>query len=360
MFLSPPVSVTDTRATSAYNGIPFTQPYPAPAVIAVTPTTGIQTIFPDSKNTYNTRWSLSIQRALRENLLLDAAYVGSHSVRDRLSSNQNQPQVIGNANTRPYPQIGVITTGSTDGLSSFHSGQLKVEQRELKGLTYIASYTWSKGIDAGGNSTFGNSSGPQDNYNRIAGERGLVAFDHRHRFVVNTIYDLPGKITANNVADKLINGWQVNGIVTIQSGSPITITRQTTLPGFSGGNNLRPDQICDPNIDVRTPQRWFATECFVNPGDRFGTAGRATVTAPGQNQWDISLLKNLNMTERVRMQFRAEFFNAFNRPQYFSPNVTFTLPAGNAFGAITPNASFGKISQAGDARQIQLGLKFYY
>ena len=80
----------------------------------------------------------------------------------------------------------------------------------------------------------------------------------------------------------------------------------------------------------------------------------------GQNQWDISLLKNVAMTERVRMQFRAEFFNAFNRPQYFSPNVTFTIPANNVIGGTTPNASFGKISQAGDARQIQLGLKLYY
>ena len=95
-------------------------------------------------------------------------------------------------------------------------------------------------------------------------------------------------------------------------------------------------------------------------GNRFGSAGRTTVKAPGQNQLDISLLKNVQWTERVRMQFRTEFFNAFNRPQYFAPNVTFTLPAGNAIGATTPSASFGQISQAGDARQIQFGLKFYY
>ena len=161
--------------------------------------------------------------------------------------------MIGDANTRPYPQIGAINTASTDGLSSFHSGQLKIEQREMKRSDlHRVLHLGRRAIDVGGNSTFGNASGPQDNYDRIAGERGLVAVDHRHRLVVNTIYNVPLKITANNIAEKLVNGWQVNSIVTIQSGNPISILRQTTLPGFSGGNNLRPDQVCDPNIDVRS------------------------------------------------------------------------------------------------------------
>ena len=265
MFLSPPVSVTDNRATSTYDGIPFTQPFLGPAVIAVTPATSIQTIVADSRNTYNTRWSLSVQRALVENVLMDVAYVGSHSVGDRLSSNPNQPRVIGDANSRPYTQIGVINLSSTDGLSSYNSGQVKIEQRAFKGVTSIASYTFAKGIDAGGNMTFGNSSSPQDNLNRIAGERGLMAFDHRHRFVVNAIYDLPFKSAGNHVVDKVVGGWQLSGIVTVQSGNPITVTRSTTLPGFVGGNNLRPDQVCDPHLDNPTPAKWFATECFVNP-----------------------------------------------------------------------------------------------
>src|SRR5439155_20492973 len=146
MFLSPPSTQVESRSASTFNSVPFGNPFPNPPAVIVTPNTNINAIFPDSKNTYNTRWSLSVQRAIRENLLVDVAYVGSHSVRDRLTSNQNQPLIIGDANSRPYPQIGNITTGTTDGMSSYESGQLKVEQRNVKGMTFIGSYTWSKNM----------------------------------------------------------------------------------------------------------------------------------------------------------------------------------------------------------------------
>lgn len=357
MFLGPPSSQQESRTTTVYNGIPFDSPFPNPPAIVVTPNTDINTVVPDSASTYTMRWSLSLQHALQENLLLDLTYVGSNSLRDRLSHNANQPLVIGNPNSRPYPQIGSISAGTTDGKANYHSGQAKLEQRAYKGLTMITSYTWSKNIDVGGNSSFGNSSSPQDTRDRHKGERALSAFDHRHRLSWSFLYDIPLGANLNGAAEKVLGGWQFSGIVTLQTGQPLTIQRSGILPGFRGGNSLRPDQICDPKLDNATPERWFKTECFVHPGDRFGTAGRSTITAPGQNQWDLSLIKNTGLTESTRLQMRFEFFNAFNRPQYFAPNVTF-VPG--AVGAPTGSPAFGRITQAGDARQIQLGLKLFF
>ncbi|MBI4474688.1 MAG: hypothetical protein HY646_18600 [Acidobacteria bacterium] len=357
MFLGPPSSQQESRTTTVFNGIPFDNPFPNPPAIVVTPNTDINTVVQDSASTYTMRWSLSFQHALQENLLLDLTYVGSNSLHDRLSHNANQPLQIGNPNSRPYPQIGSISTGSTDGKANYHSGQFKLEQRSLKGLTTIASYTWSKHIDVGGNSSFGNSSAPQDTRDRHKGERGLTAFDHTHRLSWSFLYEIPLGSNLTGAAGKVLGGWQLSGIATLQTGQPLTIGRSGALPGFRGGNSLRPDMVCDPRLDNPTPERWFKTECFVHPGDRFGTAGRSVITAPGTNNWDLSLIKNTQWSDDVRLQVRFEFFNAFNRPQYFAPNVTF-VPG--AAGATTSSTAFGRITQAGDARQIQLGLKLYY
>jgi hypothetical protein len=130
------------------------------------------------------------------------------------------------------------------------------------------------------------------------------------------------------------------------------------LPGFIGGNSLRPDLICDPKLDNPTPEKWFRTECFVHPGDRFGTSGVGIIRAPGIHQYDLSLLKNMRSGEDLNVQLRFEFFNAFNRPQYYSPNTSFVPPS--AVGLPTTSATFGRIGQAGDPRQIQLGLKLFF
>jgi hypothetical protein len=357
MFLGPPSSQQESRTTTVYSGIPFSSPFPNPPATVVTPNTDINTVVPDSASTYTMRWSLSVQHALHENVLVDLTYVGSNSLHDRLSHNANQPLVIGDPNSRPFPQIGSITTGTTDGIASYHSGQLKVEQRAYKGFTTIASYTWSKHIDVGGNSSFGNSGSPQDTRNRHKGERGLSAFDHTHRLSWSFLYDIPFGSSLTGAAQKIAGGWQLSGIATLQTGQPLTVTRSGNLPGFRGGNSLRPDLICDPKLDNPTTDQWFNTSCFVHPGDRFGTAGRSTVTAPGTHQWDLSLIKNTDLAESTRLQLRFEFFNAFNRPQYFAPGVTF-VPG--PVGSPTTSTAFGRITQAGDARQIQLGMKLFF
>jgi hypothetical protein len=366
MFLGPPSSSVENNNAQAFNDVPFDNPFPnPPATITVGSNTRIRTVVRDSANTYMQRWSLSIQRALHNNVLLDLAYVGSKGLRDRIGYDGNQPLLVGDptktaaeiAATKPYPQVGRISTGSTEGQSTYHSFQAKLEQRTTNGLSYIASYTWSKNIGTGGASAFGNPGSPQDALNRIGAEKGLISFDRKHRFSFNYIYEFPAS-GLEGAASRIVDGWQLTGIVTAMTGTPLTVTSSRRLPGSIGGQSFRPDRVCNPNISNGTPDRWFDTNCFAAPGNRFGNASRGTVRAPGRNTWDLSLIKNTYIGEDQNLQLRFEFFNAFNRTNFQAPNVTFVPGAAGTTGSTT--GSFGTINAANDARQIQVGLKFFF
>jgi Carboxypeptidase regulatory-like domain len=362
MFLGPPSSNVETVAYTQRGGqfdsLPFDNPFPDAPQLVITPSTRLQTVLRDSRNTYNQRWSLGVQRSIHDNVLLDVSYVGSHALRDRLSYNANQPLVIGDSNSRPYPQVGQITTGTTDGQTVYNSLQTKLEQRSTGGLSYIVSYTWSKNIGVSGGGGFGSPGAPQDSYNRMAGERGLVGYDRTHLLSINYLYELPLARNLTGPGGAILRGWQLSGIITALSGQPLTIKSSRTLPGMIGGNSFRPDLVCDPTLSDPTPQRWFNTDCFAAPGDRFGTAGISVVRAPGFQTWDLSLVKNNGFGEGRNVQLRLELFNAFNHANFLAPNVTFVPGPAGSVGSQSTN--FATINQAADARQIQLGLKFFF
>jgi hypothetical protein len=219
------------------------------------------------------------------------------------------------------------------------------------------SYTWSKNIDTGGSGGFGNPGSPQNTYDRIGGQRGLSGFDRKHRMSFSYLYELPFT-SLTGAAGQIINGWQLSGIVSAATGNALTVSSSRSLPGSIGGQSFRPDLVCDPSLSNATPERWFDTKCFGAPGDRFGTAGRGTVRAPGMNTWDLSLIKNTAIGENQSLQLRFEFFNAFNRANFQAPNVTFVPGATGSTGSTS--SSFGRVTSANDARQIQLGQKFYF
>ena len=361
MFLGPPNTnvqrIANSQVGGQYNSLSFDNPFPIAQTINIGPTTRLRTVQRDARNTYIQRWSVSFQRALHQNVLFDVSYVGSKGLRDRQGFNGNQPTKIGDASSRPFPQIGRLSTGSTDGQTSYHSLQGKLEQRATKGLSYIVSYTWSKNIDTGGAGAFGNSSSPQNTYDRIGGQRGLSAFDRRHRFSFSYLYELPGSSAAGAGA-AFTNGWQISGIISAATGTPLTASSSRRLPGMIGGQSFRPDIVCNPNISNSTPTKWFDTTCFAAPGDRYGNSGRSTVTGPGMNTWDLSIIKNTFIGETQNLQIRFEFFNALNRANFLAPNMTFVPGATGTRG--TTASKFGKITQAGDPRQIQIGLKYYF
>ncbi len=234
-----------------------------------------------------------------------------------------------------------------------------MEKRAAHGLTATISYTFSKALS---DATGFNGGGPYDTGNRIQdtfnkkADKGLASLDHRHRLSLATIYELPigpGKHllgTAPKAVGKVVGGWLVNGIYSFQTGLPLTVKFNGDVFG-SGTDNARPDLVCNPNLsgDERTVDRFFKTSCFqIQSPIRFGTAGRATVTGPVIQNLDFGLFKNTAITERIQTQFRAEFFNFPNHPQWNPPN------------RYIDQASFGVVSGARDPRIIQFGLKVLF
>jgi hypothetical protein len=366
---------------------------------------GPNDVSPEFKNAYIQHWNFGIQREFPGSVLVDVAYVGSKGTRLNRRENTNSaepngpfatvqlrdvpaqplnpitgqpfnPDPVENAGLRTrfrrlvpiainvwennalYLLDNVFQTTSS-AFSNYNAAQVRVEKRATRGLTAVFSYTFSKALS---DATGFNGGGPYDTGNRIQdmfnkkGDKGLSSIDHRHRMSLATIYELPigpGKTLmsgAPKVVGKIVGGWLVNGIYTYQTGLPMTVKFNGDVFG-SGTDNARPDLVCNPNLSSgqRTVDRFFATNCFqVQNPIRFGTAGRSTVTGPVIHNVDIGLFKNTAITERVNTQFRAEFFNFPNHPQWNPPN------------RYVDQASFGVISSAKDPRIIQFGLKVMF
>ena len=185
----------------------------------------------------------------------------------------------------------------------------------------------------------------------MASEKATASFDHRHRFVGNVTYGLPNLFgSGGGWAGKAGAGWQVSGIVTLQSGAPFTVNLGTDRANIGSGPAQRPDAVCDPNTGgAQTALQWFNTSCFALPAAfSFGTAPRNSVLGPGYADIDISLQKEFVLPAGARLQLRWETFNLLNRVNFDVPNRT----------AFTPN--FGRIFSALPARQMQLGVKVIF
>ena len=359
--------------------------YPGPNVYAA-----------DFKNAYIQSWNFGIQRELPGNMLVEASYVGTKGTRlnrrentntaeplgfratwGNLDNNPNVPTNIGLGRNQfrrlvPFavqngiivPLSNVFETTST-AFSNYHGLQLRGEKRFSHGLTFITTYTWSKAMSDASGFTGGGDNGTgnriQDVLNKKA-DKGLADLDHRHRFTTGLGYDLPfgkGKPFASGVpgpVDKIIGGWALEGIFTLQSGYPLTVIRSGDPASVGTDGALRPDLICPPKIPrgQQTVQKFFKTECYIQPealvsGDvRFGTAGRATAQGPGNIGSAMSARKITTITEKVKTEFRAEFFGAFNHPN-------FGLPVRDL-----GNANFGRVTGTSGERILQFGLKLLW
>ena len=301
------------------------------------------------RNGYMQDWNLTIEREIARNTVFSVGYVGSkgtHLVRE-YDENIAEPGPGPVQPRRPYPYYsGVLIIDSGDS-STYNALQTRVEKRYSSGLVFLGSYTWSKAL---GDQSSLNEFDTQ-NFRCPRCERGPLWFDARNRFVFSGSYELPfgaGKPFANTgVARAILGGWGVAGIVTLQSGFPLTVT---TVDNANSGNFFnRPDLVGNPNPSNRTINDWIPSSAFAenlpDPDYHFGDAGRGIVTGPGLNTLDCSLIRKFRVTERVGLEFHADAFNALNHPN-FGPPDTFL-----------PDATFGVISSAGPAREIQLGLK---
>jgi hypothetical protein len=226
----------------------------------------------------------------------------------------------------------------------------KLARRQARSLSYSAAYTLSKAIDDASDpgATVAESNLPQNVYN-LASERALSSFDHRHRFVGQVMYALPDPNGQTPWA-AMGRGWRVNGIVTLQSGSPFTVNLGTDRANIGSGPAQRPNVLCDPNALANpSPAEWFNTSCFSLPAPyTFGNSGRNSVVGPGYADVDAGLGKDVQLSRGLRLQLRWEVFNLLNRANFDTPNRTFGT------------ANFGRIFSAEPAREMQFGIKLLF
>jgi outer membrane receptor protein involved in Fe transport len=318
---------------------------------------GPQKNFP---NAYLEEWNLSVEKQLGSTFVVEAAYVGSRGIKLDGTLFPNQPS----ASPDPllprerWPILGVDLEIASPAFDSwYHSLILRGEKRYSHGLVLSGSYTYSKSLDTNGGSLSNfsdQSNGTPQFSGDIAAEKGRSSFDARHRFVFNAVYELPfghGKAMladTQGIAGKFVSGWQLNSIIVLQSGRP-----ETPLVPFdqsnTGANTDRPNVVANPNTGPRTPNEWFNVNAFqLQPFGTFGDSGRGIINGPRYESFDLGIAKVTPLTERFGLEFRAEFFNLFNHPNFDLPDRQFSTPG------------FGQIFSANDPREIQFALKLRF
>jgi hypothetical protein len=366
-FTMPPIvnNVTFTNATLSN-----------PASGQTATTTGVRTIIAsgtDFKNPRTTQWNVGVTQRFTNWLIAEASYVGSRGDNLIRPTDINYPDparvvalnqtVAGAVNpVRPYQSYGAITFRETTARSRYNGllTSTKIDAGRNGSLTL--NYTLSRNQTDATNDRDAvdipqNPSNPDADY-------ADARTDRRHIFNGSFVYELPFFRTGNALPKAVFGGWQVAGIVNISSGQPmsrILVLSDTFRRGVFA------DQVGDPMVGERFVNGvpyWFNPDAFAPPAaGTFGNSGRAPFRQPGRHQWDINFSKNFYPTSTMRLQFRAEFINAFNQRQWAAdPNVvgldntcTFSNTACNVSGD-----RFGQIIATRSAREIQLGLKLYW
>jgi len=308
---------------------------------------------------YYQSWNLAVQRALPASISLELAYAGSKGTHLQIVTDQNQVVTPGPGDVqsrRPFPEFGPFTSIQNRGNSVYHSFQAKGEKHTSHGLYFLSSFTWSKAINDLPEICCA-APFPQDSYN-LPAERGRADFDQKLRWVLSFDYALPyggsRSHVDNRFLDAVFGGWQVGGIYTLASGFPFSPYLGSDPSNTGTQAAVRPDQLRDGNLpsDQRTVNRWFDIDAYTAPsGFAFGNAGRNSLIGPGQNVFDGSLRKTFSLTESQKLEFRAEFFNMFNHPNFAQPD-NFFEDGPDVGGAIS--------SVAIPMRQIQFGLKYSF
>lgn len=333
---------------AAFGSSPFTQTLTTPDFLSVRDPYSP----PEMTNMYN----LTIQYEFRPNWLMEVGYLGNHGEHIYLNTSVNDaapalPTDNSSVQSRRLASalLGSVPWYAPQGNSTYNAMTINVEHRFANGYSLLANYTQSRAI---GNTDAGAKS-PYD----LRDSHGSLNFDVRRHFTSAIVYELPfgnGKKLfpgVSHATNQIIGGWQLDGIITLQGG-----LRGTPSLTYSLGKtttNSRPDIIGDPTQGVaRQPYAWINPAAFSIPtnaqiaaGDFFGNSGAGIIAYPGMVNFDFSVLKNFVVKERIRAQFRTEFFNFTNTPYFGAPGLSVGTP------------TFGKITSAADPRIVQLGLK---
>ena len=405
---NPPFNPTYTIPNESVTIFPIDPSAPVPAAAKVVPG-GVQ---PNLSTPTLISWSLRIERELSPNTSLTVGYVGSHGYHELIGIDANEPvpticpaapcpAVYPTANPptvpatigfdpssplagapvpagsfyipagapKPTPSLANTWTWFSEGNSSYNALQVDLNRRFSHGLSVRGVYTWSKALDDGDSlnqTTANNAPGLVSNPYDLRSDWGPATYDVRNLGVINAIYDLPfgnGRMFLGEVSgatSRLVSGWALTSIVTIQSGFPFT-PQLSFNPSNNGDtrNPVRP--FLNPDftgpVILGKPAQWFNPNAFLTlptMSGFYGNVGRDEYTGPGLGTWDFAVLKDTSVTERLNLQFRAEFFNILNRANFNTPNLIVFTPSGvsGTAGAINSTST--------TSRQIQFALKLLW
>jgi hypothetical protein len=364
---SAPFNTVETLKSIPVAGLLITPGEPLPSGSKISPS-GIQ---PDAYTPTVMTWSFKVEQQLSPSTLLALGYVGSHGYHELLSLDANEPVPTILPDGQAYyptgtplanPAVANTTSWFTEGLSSYNALQVDVSRRLTKGLQFRGVYTFSKSLDDGSAlNTSLSVNAPafvsDPLYPKV--DWGPAATNVSHAGVMNATYELPFH-SAKSFQQHLVSGWSVSAIETLQTGFPFTPEL-----GYNPSNNgdsrdpVRPSwnpAFTGPVI-LGSPNEYYNPNAFIVPATgTYGNVGRNVLTGPGMAELDFSTTKNTAITEKLRLQFRAEFFNILNRANFGTPNpVVFTS------ATTVPSPTAGVItSTATTSRQIQFGLKLLW
>ena len=369
--LNPPQLIPITLAQVGTGPPPFKLSDPIPNGIFSNYNTNIISLRAREQNFKAARiqqFNVALQFLLPAQSTFEVAYVGNRgkNLQFTYALNQTPFGVDGSvASNRPYPQWTQITMGATRAHSWYNSLQLKYEKQMKKSLYTLASYTYASAIDEAGSY----DAGTQPQYlDQLATERGPQSQTARQRFTWTNVYVLPigrgqkfGK-NWNRVTDAALGGWQLSNIVSTRTGLPINVTLAATgvNPATNqnytflnrNGGGLRPNRVGTPNtgIDPKADRLNFlsASAFQLQPLNTPGNSQRNVALGPKFFNVNFSLVKRFTVTERSALDLRFEAFNAFNTVNFGNPNTTFGT------------STFGAITSAGDARQVQIAIRYRF
>lgn len=299
-------------------------------------------------------WNIDVQRQINSTLMAEVAYAGSHSIHLNYGwgPNEVQPGTGSTASRRllqPIANISSYTQFDPRNSSLYNGLSAKLEKRLSSGLQFMGAYTYSKNLDYGGSAASGGGAvgNPQTVTNLTAG-RGPSGFDVKHRFIANYLYELPfgkGKRLLNHGPLAWIaGGWALNGITTMQTGRPFSVSLAT---GVNNGAPSWPNRIGPGTLANPDRALWFNPADFAAPpSNTYGNVARGVLYGPSQVNQDLSFVKNNVIHERFAVQFRLDTFNLTNTPFFGFPNAAIGSPT---VGQITSTNT--------DSRDLQLALK---
>lgn len=318
---------------------------------------------PQFKNAYSDQWTFGVQQKVAGAGVWTINYVGSKGQNLDYCPVANTAMTPGPGPIAPRTPFGYMPQSFFDqpkGQLDYNALETSLQGRSgTAGLTYIFSYTWSKGLNYGTDGWYGIGTTSIENPYNFKADRSVTGYDLPQVFTAAWVWQVPigknGFSTGSRPADYLLGNWQINGIVTLESGRPYTVEDSGDIANtgnfnFVGAGYERPNLVGNPKPQHRTPSQWINPSAFAAPAQyTFGNTPRNSLRAESYKNFDASLFREFPLMESIRLQLRMDAFNAFNHPVWGVPN--YCQNCAN-FGVVT--------STVNNARQVQLSGKVVF